>query len=141
MVTRKTFSAKQHDKDDRPAKVVVAGFLVQNWGLIVLEGEQYDADLVCYRDGDLKGFVEVERRHNWVEDFPFPTVHVPARKKKFFMLDKPTTLFSVRSDLKKALWCPGEVILSSPIEILKNKHCDSEDFFVVPLDKWKLTDL
>jgi hypothetical protein len=138
---RKEFSEQQHKQDDRPAKVAVRDYLIQNWGVWVSEGETYDVDLVCHRDGKIVGYVEVERRHNWVEEFPFPTVHVPARKGKFFILDLPTVLFSVRSDLKQALWCPGEIIKDSPIKLLDNKHCEQEDFYIVPLDFWTLTDL
>jgi hypothetical protein len=138
---RKEFSEEQHQQDDRPAKAAVADYLVQNWGVFITEGDTYGVDLYCYRDGKLCGYVEVERRHNWVDDFPFPTVHVPARKSKFFNLDLPTVLFSVRSDLKKALWCPGEIIHSSDVQLLDNKHCEQEDFYVVPLDYWTLVDL
>jgi hypothetical protein len=76
-----------------------------------------------------------------VDEFPFPTVHVPARKSKFFELDKTTFLFSVRSDLKKAMWCTGKSIQECEVKFLNNKHCDNEDFFVVPIDRWTLVDL
>ena len=85
--------------------------------------------------------MEVERRHNWVDEFPFQTVHVPARKDKFFKLDHTTFMFSVRSDLKKAMWCTGKQVMTSQVEFLNNKPCDNEDFFVVPLDQWTLVEL
>lgn len=138
---RKEFSEDQHRQDDRPAKVAVRDYLTQNWAVWVSEGDRYDVDLVCHRDGEMVGYVEVERRHNWTGVFPFMSVHVPARKGKFFNLDLPTVLFSVRSDLKQALWCPGEIIKDSPIQLLDNKHCEQEDFYVVPLDYWTLVDL
>ncbi len=138
---RKPFSPDQHQQDDSPAKIVIARYLVEKWKVNVQEGEKYDADLVCIRDGEVVGFVEVERRHNWTGVFPFQTVHVPARKEKFFRLDKPTMLFSVRSDLQQAMWCSGKTILECPIKMLDNKHCENEDFFVVPLDLWKQIDL
>lgn len=138
---RKPFSGDQFKKDDRPAKVAVRDYLIKNWEVWVSEGDRYEVDLVCYREGKLVGYVEVERRHNWVNDFPFPTVHVPARKKKFFQSALPTVLFSVRSDLKKSLWCPGELIQDCEIQLLDNKHCEKEDFYVVPLNYWTLVDL
>ena len=138
---RKPFDQDQHDQDDHPAKEKVRNFLINNWNVRVIVGKLYDADLICYRGSDVVGYVEVERRHNWVDEFPFPTIHVPARKEKFFRLEKPTVIFSVRSDLAKAMWCWGENVLSSPIKFLNNKHCDNEDFFVVPIKHWKLVKL
>jgi hypothetical protein len=72
-----------------------------------------------------------------VGDFPFDTVHVPFRKKKFLDLDRPMTLFSVKRDLSQALWCPGEDIKNSPVEVKNNKFMHQEKFFVVPLNKWR----
>lgn len=138
---RKAFSHEQHRQDDGPAKEVVAKFIQTHWGVEVQEGGQYDVDLVCLWEGEVMSYVEVERRHNWVNEFPFQTVHVPARKDKFFKLDYTTFMFSVRSDLKKAMWCTGGQVMKSKVELLNNKHCDNEDFFVVPLDEWKLVDL
>jgi hypothetical protein len=59
------------------------------------------------------------------------------RKQKFLSLDKPMTLFSVRSDLTQALWCPGEDIKNSPIEVKSNKFVSEEKFYVVPIEKWR----
>jgi hypothetical protein len=138
---RKPFSKEQHQQDDLPAKLAVSGYISKNWGVTVEEGGQYDVDLVCMWGQEVMSYVEVERRHNWTDEFPFNTVHVPGRKAKFFNLSNTTFLFSVRSDLKKAMWCSGVKILESEIKLLNNKHCENEDFFVVPLDQWTLVEL
>jgi len=39
------------------------------------------------------------------------------------------------------MWCSGVKILESEIKHLNNKHCENEDFFVVPLDRWTLVEL
>jgi hypothetical protein len=133
----KPFSRKLHDQNDEPAKNAVWRYLFNCWNVEVEEGDTFGIDLVCYRDRELVGYVEVERRHNWVDEFPFTTVHVPFRKQKFLSLDKPMTLFSVRSDLTQALWCPGEDIKNSPIEVKSNKFVSEEKFYVVPIEKWR----
>lgn len=138
---RKPFSEEQHQQDDAPAKLAVSKYVAKYWGIWVKQGDQYGVDLVCYFGDEIMSYVEVERRHNWVDEFPFPTVHVPARKSKFFQLDKTTFLFSVRSDLKKAMWCTGKSIQECEVKLLNNKHCDNEDFFVVPIERWTLVDL
>ena len=138
---RKPFSEEQHQQDDLPAKMAVSKYIAKHWGVWVKQGTQYDVDLVCYFEDEVMSYVEVERRHNWVDKFPFSTVHVPGRKSKFFNLDKTTFLFSVRSDLKHAMWCSGKSIMECEIEYKNNKHCDNEDFFVVPIERWTLVEL
>jgi hypothetical protein len=135
---RKKFSQEQYDQDDAPAKKAVQKFLFKKWKSISINGEQYDVDLKCFRDGKIVTYVEVERRHNWKRDFEWQTIHVPERKRKFFVLDKPTYIFSVRSDLRKAYWTHGDNVLAAPTIIMDNKECKQEEFFDVPLDKWTL---
>ena len=132
----KPFCRQLHEDNDGPAKEAVCEFLLRDWHLLVEEGGTYGVDLLCFLDGLLVGYVEVERRHNWLDEFPFPTVHVPARKAKFLSLDRPMVLFSVRSDLKQALSCRGEDILASPVETKSNKYMPEEEFFLVPLSRW-----
>lgn len=129
----KPFSRELHDENDQPAKDAVWRFLFNAWGLDVEEGDQYGVDLVCARNGETVGFVEVERRHNWQNKFPFETLHIPFRKKKFFTLSKPTILFSVKADLTEALWVDNNTILQCPVERKDNKYMKGEYFFVVPI--------
>ena len=129
----KPFSRELHDENDQPAKDAVWRFLFNAWGLDVEEGDQYGVDLVCARKGETVGFVEVERRHNWQNKFPFETLHIPFRKKKFFTLSKPTILFSVKADLTEALWVDNNTILQCPVERKDNKYMKGEYFFVVPI--------
>jgi len=131
----KPFSRELHDENDSPAKDAVWRFLFRDWKLDVQEGGQYDVDLVCLRDGEVVGYVEVERRQNDLNRFE--TIHVPYRKKKFFGLDRPTMLFAVNRDLTEAFWVDGDIILQSPVENKVNKYLKSERFFVVPKVKWK----
>lgn len=134
----KPFSVELHEQNDGPAKGAVARFIFREWGLDVEEGGTYDVDLRCYRNQELVGYAEVERRHNWVHDFPFETVHVPERKAKFLSLDLPMVLFSVRSDLEQALWCPGEEISLAPMVVSDNRLLQGERFYSVGIEKWTL---
>ena len=139
---RKPFDRQLHEENDGPAKDAVMAYIRKNWGMNVVEGGQYDVDLIIIDKGREVGYGEVECRHNWVRDFPYQTVNVPYRKLKFFTFDLPTILFSVRSDLKQALWCRGDVIIDSPVVENKNKYVAAgEAFFSVPLRKWRLVDL
>jgi hypothetical protein len=130
----KPFSRSLHDENDGPAQDAVWRFLFSTWGLDVEEGDTYGVDLVCYRGKEKTGYVEVERRHNWKERFPFDTLHIPYRKKKFFDLDKPTVLFAVKADLTEAFWVDNNTILQCPVERKDNKYMKGEYFFCVPIE-------
>lgn len=140
---RKAFSQGQHDQDDEPTKKAVAKYIFTHWNCSTLKNEDpFGVDIICMRDGEVVGHVEVERRHSWqYGDFPFKTVHIPGRKRKFFEVEIPTVIFSVRKDLQKALWTTGEIVLGSPIVYSDNKDCMNEDFFDVSVDKWRVVDL
>ena len=140
---RKQFSQEQYDQDDAAAKKAVCGYLFKRWKYIPLVNKDlYGIDIICYKNGKIAGYVEVERRHSWRGEFTYPTIHVPGRKRKFFENQETTNLiFSVRSDLKKAFWIDGREVLNSPVVFLDNKECDNEDFFDVPIQKWTLVAL
>jgi hypothetical protein len=128
----KEFDQDLFDKNDSKGKKAVAGYLIKI-GYKVAEGDRYGVDLICYKDDELAGYVEVEVRHNWKTSFSYSTLHVPYRKHKFFTLDKTTILFATNSDSTQAYWVKDTDILISPIENKPNKYMESELFFVVPL--------
>ena len=136
----KPFSQQLHDENDQIAKTAVMTFIRKSWNLECEEGSKYGVDIEVFREGFFCGYVEVEKRHNWITDFPYKTVHVPARKEKFFGFF-PTLLFSVRLDCKKAMYAKAADIVSSPIITIDNKYMDSERFFDVPIQKWTIVDL
>ena len=138
----KKFDQALYDENDRIAKAAVANYLTRTKRVRIEEGTQYGVDLHMYQDDKLVGVIEVERRHNWVDTFPFRTVHVPLRKRKLLEGTPASSfLFSVRSDCAMALWCPGETILASPVVSMSNKYMDNEQFFDVPSLHWRLVDL
>ena len=138
---RKTFSKALFDENDSIAKEAVRGFLEDSWGHPVTEGSQFEVDLIIWENDNICGYVEVERRHNWEDTFPFPTLHIPERKRKFFTLDQPSLLFAVRKDCKAAIFVPGEIVLRCPVKMLDNKFCFQEPFFIVPIEYCMLVDL
>ena len=140
MVTSsKKFSPELHAENDGPAKEAVLAYIRKRWGKECKEGGKYDVDIQIYEYGQLIGFAEVERRPDWTAEFPFPTVNIPFRKRKFFVLDLPTIMFSVNHNCDHALWCRSDIILDSLVVENKNKYVKAnEQFFSVPLRYWKL---
>jgi hypothetical protein len=137
----KPFSPELHAENDGPAKDAVMAFIKRAWNLEPREAGKYDCDLDVYEKGALIAHVEVEKRSHWTGDFPFATVNVPTRKRKFFLLDLPTLLFSVKADFTQALYTRGDIILDSPIVDNPNRYLKEEKFFSVPLRYWKLVTL
>lgn len=137
----KPFDQALFDENDKVAKEAIRDFIKYQWGLDAIDGDKYGVDLVV-RDGDkVIGYAEVERRHNWVGQFTFDTVHVPFRKLKFFEKGKETALFAVSKDLSQAMWAKGEDIVASPIVRVNNRFMSDEPFFDVPAEKWKKVEL
>jgi len=140
-VATKKFDPQLHAENDGPAKDAVSAFIKRAWNLEPREAGKYDCDLNVYERGALIAHVEVEKRSHWTGDFPFATVNVPTRKRKFFLLDLPTLLFSVKEDLTQALYIRGDIILDSPIVDNPNRYLKEEKFYSVPIRYWKLVKL
>lgn len=131
----KQFEQKLHDLNDPPTKKAVAGFLIHDWNLKVEQGTKYGVDLICYRGDKIVVYAEVERRTVWQNEFPFKTLHIPERKRKFCFLDAPTIFFSCNENLQKAFWVKGQYVVESPIVQLDTRHSSHEPFFDVPLNR------
>ena len=140
-LSNKPFDPQLHTENDGPAKDAVIAFIKRAWKLDPREGGKYDVDIDVYERGALIAHVEVEKRSHWVKDFPFSTVNIPIRKRRFFLLDLPTLLFSVKADLTQALYTRGDIILNSPIVDNPNRYLKEEKFYSVPLRYWKLVTL
>jgi hypothetical protein len=138
----KLFDQKLFDENDSIAKTAVSKYLKNNFDVCVFWGYEYFIDLLVVSSIKSIALIEVDRRSNWVDKFPFDTVHVPFRKKKYFVDTLyPTYLFSVRFDCKEALFCDGETIINSPVVTKPNKYSSGEPFFAVPLEHWTLIQL
>ena len=142
MPTHKKFSKGNYDANDASGKEAVTRFL-EKQGLSVQENpNKYGIDLIA--DGTTsngKEFnnvpVEVERRNIWNKNFPFSTVHVPERKKKFL---KDYMLYAVvNSNYDRVMFCTSDIIKQfKPIEIPIKSIAKDEYFYNVPLKHWKV---
>lgn len=132
----KQFDKALYKKHDDAAKEKTKEFL-ESIGCVVTEPEnRYVQDLVATKDG--KTFrVECEIKNNWNQPkFPFPTIQLPERKKKFF---KEQTVFFIWSKaLDDAIFFWSDHVKSlTPVEV-KNKFIpEGELFFQIPLSKTK----
>ena len=89
---RKKFSQELFDENDDACRNA-AEYIKEDLGIDALEDNpnKYGVDLIGTLDGEFVSYVEVERKHGWKgETFPFSTVNLPARKKKYVELILPT---------------------------------------------------
>ena len=126
----KEFNKESHAANDKPAKDLVIDFL-KSKGLDAMENpDKYGIDIVVPR-------YEVERREIWIDEFPFKTVHIPARKEKF--LKHSIVYVVVNKDFNKMMFCRSEIIRQYNLIEVPNKSVpEGEYFYDVPIEKWRI---
>jgi len=130
---RKRFDRELYQKYDQQARDVTTKFL-ENIGYEVREHpDRYAQDLIAYGK-ETEFCVECEVKLVWdTEDFPYPNVQLPERKKKFFNV--PTQFFIWNKPMEHAMtfWA-HDVATLEPVEV-PNKYVYSGEFFYqVPMD-------
>jgi hypothetical protein len=135
----KKFDQVLHDQYDPPARKAVSAWVKMKWGMDSKDNPDiYGTDLILGRNGKRIGFAEVEVR-SWYPTCPFPTIHVPVRKKH--MLEAPKTLFfALTQDMTHAYWIKGNAVLAFPFWEMKDdtKH---ELYYDVPKHLFEYVDL
>lgn len=133
MITKK-FDRELFDKNDEFGRNVIKNhfkaFQVKD------NPDVYGPDLMCYRDGLFRGYIEVEVRHNWLTgDFPYDTLNIPYRKEKFFIADPRTVYAAIRFDGKALYMVQAHHILLAPVVENPNKYVTRDEYFYkVPID-------
>jgi hypothetical protein len=137
------FNQEAYNINDFVAKEVVLEYLNNFPNLVAVDNpDRFGPDIVVEDRNRHFVYVEVERRTRWTGNkFPYGSVHIPERKRKWLSLPTTsTTFFEVSKDLKTALVIDGEVVAKSPV--IKGKGTDGiEDFFDVPIKDCKYVSL
>lgn len=135
----KPFEQDLHDKFDAPAKEAVARFMKEQHDIdVVPNPDKYGVDLLVMRGDKRIGQIEVEVRQ-W-NPCPYPTIHVPQRKTKFF--SGTTLFFALTKDMKHAYWIETNEIDKYPLREISNYKVQSgELFFDVPTTEFVYVDL
>tara|TARA_R100000742_G_C4223266_1_gene46499 strand:- start:161 stop:607 length:447 start_codon:yes stop_codon:yes gene_type:complete len=128
--TYKTFNARLHAENDGKGKTFASKILKSMYpDCKIVEGDKYGVDLKIIKDDQIIKKAEVEVRHNWKGDFDFPfsTVNIPSRKKKFF--DGNCLYFSINKNLTRCMMIDDKDILESPLEENPNRFVSSNEMF------------
>ena len=101
--------------------------------------DKYGVDLLVSHNGNGVGVVEVEVR-SWSPNCPFPTIHVPSRKTKFFAGN--ALFFALTHDMQHAYWIESKEILKHPMKEVRNvKVVSGELFYDVPTEAFTFVEL
>lgn len=135
----KAFEQDLHDKYDAPAKEAVANYLAKLGYEILPNPDRYGVDLLVLDNHKVIGVVEVEVRQ-WQPVCPFPTIHVPTRKTKFF--NGKALFFALTHDMQHAYWIEAKDILKHPMKEVRNvKVTSGELFYDVPTNEFNFVEL
>ncbi len=132
MSVRKPFSERLFKDNDEQARDKAK----QLWGKMGYDCQDnpdiYGHDLIVSKNGKTF-YSEVEVKRCWMGTFPYDSLQIPSRKKKF---TKDNCVFCVfDGSLSQAALVTSKVVGKSPLSTISNKFVGSgERFFQVPVD-------
>jgi hypothetical protein len=135
----KPFDQSLYDADDNAKELVIQWLNGYGYKLEV-NSDQYGIDLVGTNNYGKPIEVEVEVKHHWTGPaFPFPTVHVSARKRKFI---KPGMyLVMVNHDRTHCLTISYEQFSWAKLVTKPTVYTTDEQFLQVDIDHSKIREL
>jgi hypothetical protein len=139
-MAKKKFSPKLHEKYDQVAKDRLVEIMMR-WEKYrahkVDPYGQYDVDIMFLTTDGKILLIDVEVRPGWkTGEFPFSSIHLPYRKKKFAELSSPTKdvyFCAFRADLNAMVMF--QVDEDTDTCIMSNRLVKNEKFFDVPIEK------
>jgi len=105
--------------------------------------DRYGPDLVVTtHDGEIF-YGEVEIKKVWSgKDFQYDTLQIPARKKKFLILERPCMFIVFNNEQTYGFLCTHSELAVSPIVEVSNKYVRAgEMFYQVPINKLLLIEV
>ena len=135
----KPFDQSLYDADDN-AKELVIQWLKRYGYELEVNSDQYGIDLVGFNNYGRPITIEVEVKHHWTGPaFPFPTVHVSARKRKF--MQPGMYLVMVNHDRTHCLTLSYEALSWAKLVTKPTIYTTDEQFLQVDIDHTKIREL
>ena len=129
---RKPFDKQMLDSHDPIAREAIRDYIGRSNLFVRDNPDIYGPDLIVYKGFKPLSFAEVEVKLVWKPEqhsFPWDTIQLPERKKKFLNLGLPIEFFILRADLERAVLIPDYVVANSPVEEVKNKYVKVGELF------------
>lgn len=143
-IAKNKFNQKAYDSSDAISKQAVIK-LLERMGFVVIDNTEYDkyaVDLTAYFKNK-RYDIDVEMRYDiWSGyKFPFSSVHIPYRKKKFIASGNEFRYIVVNRELSHCLISKKDAIDISKFVSVDTPRMKEEPFFDVPLSKFTLVKL
>lgn len=137
-MTKKAFSKSLFAENDGVARAAGMLHLMAREQVLSIQNnpKKFEVDLLyTYLPNGTQGMLEVEVKKVWKGGkFPYPSVQVLGRKRKYFCLGADILLLA-QNFQDYAIIGHGD-ILASPTKLVPNRFvAQGEEFFDVPLDK------
>ena len=136
----KEFSQDLFNENDAACRAAAEG-LKTALGIDTLENNpnQFGVDLIGTKDGEFVSYVEVERKLGWEgKKFPFATVNLPGRKKKYVDLVLPTQFVIFNKDFSYAVIVERDEVKYSPTKFISTIYSQGEKFYDIPISACKI---
>jgi hypothetical protein len=129
---RKKFDRKLYEEYDQLARDKTTKVLTSQGYIVTEHPDRYAQDLIA-EQGQEHFFVECEVKLVWeTEEFPYDTVQLPERKKKFF--NYTTQFFIWNKPLEHAMtFWSHDVATLEPVEVPNKYVYAGEYFYQIPM--------
>ena len=129
---RKRFDRKLYEECDQRARQCTTQYLENAGYEVEPHPDRYAQDLIATKEGE-SHMVECEMKLVWEgEAFPYPTVQLPERKKKFFNLPTQFFIWNFAGSHAVSFWS-HEVQKLEPVEVPNKYVFSGEMFYQIPL--------
>lgn len=126
----KKFDRELYEENDTQFRHKVVDYLKAEGFNVHSNEDPYGIDLI------IELGVEIERRPSWRgPEFPYDTVHIPLRKKKFFLHNGSYMILNKEAD--RALSIDVQDIIKNPLVEVPNKYLpEGELFYNIPIEQF-----
>lgn len=134
----KRFDPQLWAENDEKARTAVKNLFKDSEYRILDNKAKRGVDLLGYKNNELAFHVETEIKQAWKDkEFPYKTVQIPERKRKYAVLGtKPTYFVMFNKDQTSYLVIRDADLLASPVVEVPNRYVyQGEKFFQVPIEK------
>lgn len=146
MSRKKKFDEDLYSSNDERARATVFRYINEQGLYAVDNPDIYGPDIIVYSGLQPKYYIEVEVKQVWKNteagEFPYPTVQLPHRKKKFLDGPLPIEYWILSADCSHVLIIPDSVLNDSLLVEVPNKYVsEGELFYSVLLEQCILLEL
>jgi hypothetical protein len=124
----KPFDPELYNRDDS-AKHLITAWLTQLGYQATINPDRYGIDVLADKDDRRLGF-EVEVKHAWTgRTFPFATIHIADRKRKF--AEPGNHFIMLNHERNRILAIRAETVMAAPTVTKKTIYTENEGFIEI----------